>query len=407
MDKSILFIDYANTGFSRYAVSIAKALKEMGFAGKIIAIYMERTEINSHKYVEFDSVEAALKYNNDPVNIFNEFHPSAIILFAHRFFDYMFTIEAHRRRIPVFNFQHGLYMDSTVISSLTKDSAIQLVKKKRDQIKLYSKCIFYMCQKNVFKTAGMFKDLLKYHSLYTVVNKRFKNLCNADISFIYGKYWEQFYLEHYNENQTDFRIVGYPELEGKLRDVKEIVQNGLPTICYLAQTSVEDGLISAEDLKAFLEVINKRVGTVNVILKLHPRSDISLYRELINNSDYVKIWNFPEFPESDLYIGHESTVVARALLYITNKTMVYRLKPDRISPFEKYTRFVCTSGDEFEPLIDKMIASPKNPSVSEELNEFVYMSHDGAIVSTAEVIYDVLEGRNTNENCCDSSNEIK
>lgn len=46
----------------------------------------------------------------------------------------------------------------------------------------------------------MLLDLTRQHDLYEVVNMRLGKACNADISFIYGEYWKQYYIEQYREN---------------------------------------------------------------------------------------------------------------------------------------------------------------------------------------------------------------
>lgn len=386
--KTILFVDYLYSGFGRYASALVREVAKENPGLHTVGLYME--ESSHDKDYGFSESECAEKYNYNPQLIFNEFSPSCVVLFAHRFFDYMFTIEAHRRGIPVFNFQHGLYMDSTVISNLTKDTAVQLVKKKKNQLKLYSKCIYYMNQTKIGPTVSTFFDLARRHSLYSVINNRFGEECNADVSFIYGTYWEDFYKEQYKEFRTEFQVVGYPELEGALLESGMLFENDLPVICYLAQTSVEDGIVDKNVLSSVLENLENEVGKFNLILKLHPRSNIELYTELIKKEEYVKVWDSPEFPKCDCYIGHESTVVARAL-YITNKTLVYRLSEDRISPFEQYTDFVCTAADRFPETLEKMLSAVPDSTVSPEFEKYVYKNPNGSIKQTAQIIMDQLE----------------
>ena len=388
--RILLFIDYSPNGFKRYAESIVKEIRNISSHFRFVAIYMEGT--HEGNLGGFDDVICADTFGFDPKKIIETYDPDGIVLFAHRFFEYMFTIEAHKHYIPTFNFQHGLYMDSTVISKLSKTTAIQLIKKKKEQIKLYSKCIYYINQGNIKRTAAMLLDLTRQHDLYEVVNMRLGKACNADISFIYGEYWKQYYIEQYRENETDFRIVGYPELEGTLKKTDGLFSNNLPTICYLAQTSVEDGIIEESVLHAFLSVLKTEIGKINLILKLHPRSNIALYEELIRRPDNVLIWNYPEFPECDGYIGHESTVVARAL-YVTNKTMVYRLSEGRISPFEKYSDYVCTSRSTFSEQLLLMIKEAKKVEISNELKTYVYRNPSGAIKETARIIYDNVRNK--------------
>lgn len=385
--KTLLFVDYSYYGFYRYAAPLIKEIRAIDPDINMIGVFMEPSEDKTD--YGFDSFVCANKHKYNPVPILEEYSPDAIIVVAHRFFDYMFTLEAHHHNIPVFNFQHGLYMDSTTVSKLSKDSAIQLIKKKRDKIKIYLKCLYYINQKRVGKTLIMYKNLVQKHSLYEVMNNHFGSLCNADVSFIYGEYWKEYYINQYKEAYTQFTVVGYPELEGKLHNAGELFKRDLPTLCYLAQTSVEDGAISSSVLENFLAAIEEQLGRFNLVLKLHPRSDKELYKDIIKNNECVSVWSFPEFPKCDCYIGHESTVVARAI-YITNKTLVYRLSEDRISPFEQYTNFVCTAADRFPETLEKMLSAVSD-TLSPELKKYVYKNPNGAIKQTATIILDYLE----------------
>lgn len=386
--KKLLFIDYSSEGFRRYANSIVKEIKELNKEYIFFAVYMYGQQESNME--PFDDIVCANSFKCNPCKILDYFNPNGIVLFAHRFFDYMFTLEAHKRNIPVYNFQHGIYMSNTVISNLSKNTFIQLLIKKKEQIKLYINCIYYMNEQKIGKTIAMVSDLLKHQSLYSIVNKRFGKDSNADISFIYGEYWKEYYKTQYNETKTDFRIIGYPELEGKIKEARNMFKNGFPTVCYLAQTSVEDGIISPRILKVFLGALEQELDGINLILKLHPRSDVKLYNKIIGNHDHVVVWEYPEFPDVDFYIGHESTIVARAL-YRTNKTMIYRLQENRESPFEKYTDYVCTDSATFHGLFKVMITESKDAIMPDRLKEYIYKNPNCAIRETAHIIIESLQ----------------
>ena len=241
------------------------------------------------------------------------------------------------------------------------------------------------------RTIKTFLNLMRYHSLYTVINREFGSACNADISFVYGEYWKEYYATQYLERDTSFHVIGYPELEGQQKSVGGLFENDLPTICYLAQTSVEDGIVSSSDLNSFLDLMLKQLGRINLVLKLHPRSDVHLYQKLIEITDNVRVWEDPSFPDADCYIGHESTVVARAI-YNTNKTLVYRLTKNRKSPFEKYTEYVCVESNRFVQVLEEKLSSPKNTRVSKELQSYVYKNPSGSIKETANIICKTIQG---------------
>ena len=383
----LLFIDYTEDGFSRYASSLVQALKKTGQEIETTGLFMHQNSIKNTGC--FDHLKCAKDDKYNPDTILSRYNPHAIIVFGHRFFDYMFTIEAHRKSIPVYNFQHGLYSETQGISSLTGHNLIQIIKKKREKITLYLLCVFYINKCSLLKTVLMLHSLIYQKNMYCAINHKFKDQCNANYSIIFGSSWKHFYEDYYQETKTSFFIAGYPELEGRTVNAKKLFANNKPTICYLAQTTVEDGLVSEQVFHTFLTALKELLCDYNLVLKLHPRSNVKLYKCLCDIPDSVSVWKEKDFPETDYYIGHESTIIARAL-YITPKTLVCRLSPERVSPFEKYTGFTCNNIDTFEESIKTMIAAPETESTSSAIESFAFRNPSGAIRSAADFILNNL-----------------
>lgn len=391
----LLIVDYKSSGFKRYALSICKLLKGQNPRIKISVGYVEEDVEIKSPYI--DSCIHLAEYDFDANRIISEWHPKSILLFAHRFLEYMFTIEAHKADIMVFNFQHGFYMDSTVISSLSFNNLIMVFRKKWINFRIYLRCLFNICNKSRFVFAQRLIDFIKFKSIYKVMNNAYGESCNADISFIFGNYWKEFYIKQYLESHTEFVVMGYPELEGECVNVPHgyFENENLPIVCYLAQTSVEDGILKRTDFDAFLSSLQQSLDKINLIIKMHPRSDKELYSSLLSPpyAKHVRIWAEKEFPLTHAYIGHESTVVARALT-LTNRVMVYRLKKDRISPFEKFTEYVSAANDEFNDIFKRMIES-KLSLKNQDLDDFVYWNKgDGAIQETVDVVLNKINGYN-------------
>lgn len=388
----LLIIDYKSSGLKRYALGLCEILKNRNPKLKIAVGYVEKDIEIKSPYIDF-CLLLTEEYNLDANKIISKWKPKSILLFAHRFLEYMFTIEAHKAGIMIFNFQHGFYMDSTVISSLSLNNLIKVLRKKGANFKIYLRCLFNISDKSFFRFTQRLIDFIKFKSIYKVMNNAYGKSCNADVSFIFGNYWKEYYVKQYLEKHTAFVVVGYPELEGTNMNVPHgyFENEKLPVVCYLAQTSVEDGIIKKVDFDVFLSTLQQSLNNINLIIKLHPRSNKELYRALLDfpYSKRTKIWAETEFPLTDAYIGHESTVVARALT-LTNRVLVYRLKTDRISPFERFTDYVSATSSEFNNNFIKMLES-KHFSKNRDLNDFVYWNKsDGAIRETANYIYNKI-----------------
>lgn len=387
----LLIIDYKSSGLKRYAIDICKNLKAINNNIAIAAGYVEEDYVVETPFI--DKEFSLQDYNFDASDVLIKWQPKSILLFAHRFIDYMFTIEAHRHGIIVFNFQHGIYMDSTVISSLSLVNLIKVFQRKASHLNVYMRCVFNIGNKSIIVFAKRIMDFILYKSIYKVMNRAYGRLCNADISFIFGNYWINYYEKQYIENATNFVIVGYPELEAKSIEIPRsyIGNEQLPTVCYLCQTSVEDGIIDKKDFNVFLMNLLASLDGINLILKFHPRSDEMLYNPLFSSkySSHVKIWQEKDFPKAEAFIGHESTVIAHALS-LTDKVLIYRLKNDRISPFEKFTKYVSWADGTFTENLIRMIEA-KDSSDNQALKDYVYWNKDlGAIQETAKQIYDKL-----------------
>lgn len=138
MSESIdlLIVDYRIEGFNRYAVGLCHEIHKIRPELKIAACYMSEAE--PKKINGFSAVFCAKDYGYDASKILEIYRPKAVLTFAHRFFDYLFTIKAHAKRLYVYNFQHGLYMDSTVVSDLSANSLVSVYKNKKEKLNIWN-----------------------------------------------------------------------------------------------------------------------------------------------------------------------------------------------------------------------------------------------------------------------------
>lgn len=380
----ILVVDYNPTGFNRYARPLALILQNRLPNINIVGCYMR--DCKAVEIGGFNNVYPFKRYAYRAAKALQELRPRLLITMAHRFFDYDFTICAHGLGIPVLNLQHGLYMPNTVISDASIRSLGQVLRSKRKKISLYGRCIYEMCSDNWCNTLAFFYDIKKQKSMYKAINLKFGDISNADLSLVFGKYYIDYYRKQYYETKTNFEIIGYPELEGP---TKRAISDGFrkpdrAVICYLAQTAIEDGTVSPKLFGAFIDQLSEVTNQANLILKLHPRSNGSFYERLIEQCEGdVVVWDSEEFPVADAYIGHESTVLARALT-ITNRVLVYRL--GRTSPFEKFTSYVVTDQNDLKSITSKMLAAESSTSKNSVEEIAQRNSGNGALEQAADKV---------------------
>ena len=386
MQVDLLMFDYGSSGFKRYAVGIVKEIKDKMPNAVVAAGYM--VQDGNEDYPLIDYLFCVQDYRCSAVEVLSEYQPKAILLFAHRFFDYMFTVEAHRQNVCVYNFQHGIYMSNTVISAVSTHNILPLIRKKSEKVKLYSKCIFNMFGKQYFETVKVLLSLLRGQSVYQMLHEHFGSQCDADVSFIYGEYWKGYFEKQFGETNSRFVIVGYPELENAHREIDRcaFMDESKPVLGYLAQTSVEDGVINPEVLQSFLNKLAGCLDCSNLVMKFHPRNDRNLYATLLSHqtSGQVQVWAEKEFPIADIYIGHESTVLAQAM-YITPKVLVCNLEEGRHSQFEQYTDYVLAPTEDLAAMVKKALSGTQKPKSG--IKEYTLKNEKGgALRETAQEI---------------------
>lgn len=396
MNADLMIVDYNLKGYRRYACKICTYLKQSNNGFVIVGGYSSKTD--GEFMYNFSDIDEFFCIDEKTADYFIEkYRPKAVLVFAHRIIDYLFTIEAHRYNVLVFNFQHGIYMDNTVISRLTPQSIPALLKNKKEKVETYSRYIRQIAHRSIKEELGIALKLLTGEKLYRVMNQKYGSYSNADISFIYGNYWKKYYRTQYLENSTNFITVGYPQLEERSERIpKDLFSEVRPTLCYLAQSSVEDGTISAKIMKDFLKKLIPLLKIVNLVIKLHPRSNIEFYKILTESeeSNHVRIWSLPDFPVADMYIGHDSTVLARAM-YITDKTLVYKLSPERDTIFSKYAKYHAECNSNLNEVVRKMIDERSDGQCAKNIEDCVMFNQGaGALKMTADIIAERLNQLN-------------
>lgn len=385
---NIIFLDYELSGFDRYAKEICEYLRELINDIHIYGVYVKGGGIC--EYDCFDEIVSLTDYKMDISRVFNQYNPDAVVTFAHRFVDYAFVIESKKINIKVFNFQHGVYMSDTVISRFEANTVLSVLRNKFEKAKIYLDCIYQMNKKSIVKTLGLCLQMIFGKDMYRTIHDRFGNLSNSDTSFIYGDYWKTYYKEHYYEFSDEFYVVGYPELEKSTANVsRDLFKNkDLPIMCYLAQTYVEDGIVSFTELSEFLKGLISLSEKCNIIIKFHPRSNKKLYEGVTDNKN-ICIWSEKDFPKADMYIGHNSTTIARAM-YITDKTLIYPLSGDN-NLFLKYAKYIASNIKELNETIDRMIIEDDKKDCANKLEECVKHNKSvGALKMTADIIAEHL-----------------
>lgn len=387
MNVDFMFLDYSTK--CRGASEICKNIKILNPKATVAFGYIKSE--SQENLAGFDYIFCMREYNMNPQKIFEAYTPKVILLYAFRFFDYMMCIEAHKRNIIVLNLQHGLYQPSTVISKINIHTAIPLITNKYEKIGLYFKCIYYIADKNYSLWFRILDKIIRGESHHQVIHWAYPRQSDPDICFIYGELWKKYYQELFGINNTNYEIVGYPDLEKPLEQVKpgSFERENFPVICYLAQSSAEDGIVTRNEMEIFSKKLETLLVNYNLIIKFHPRSDKSIYANLLQEryKGKVYIWNDTSFPIADGYIGHQSSVVACAM-NLTDKVLIVRIRKNQDPFFEPYTNYVCNNDDDLKKCVIKMMnCISKGKS---KIGKLVYRNENGAYLQIAKKMVELL-----------------
>jgi len=230
----------------------------------------------------------------------------AVITNAQRIPDDMVVLAARQNGIKTFMLQHGMY-----IPFLKRSLKFFLQKLGKTFRYLY-----YSMEISKALGYGALGLTLKYFKCYVlgsnqVVESIPRDLLNVNKVYVYGDYWKSFHRMQFGYSYEDQLVIGYPDLEDVYGKDSSSLKRG---VCYISQTLVEDGRLKKEEQLSFFRrlVESTSKNKIPLHVKLHPRSDLSLF-ELANDFDHV-VFHQDDFPFVTKYVGHYSTLLAKGMM---------------------------------------------------------------------------------------------
>lgn len=245
--------------------------------------------------------------------LFKQYNIKKLHVCAQRIPDSFLVAIAKKLSIKTYMYQHGLY--------------VPFMKREPD---LFYKNIYksYRYLKYALLTAKIikysrYKLLLMYIQIYLFGANRSEinfpsQLINVDQVLVYGEFWKEYHFKNLDYSYEQQHIVGAPDFSDIpiLREAETIGKS----ICYIAQTLVEDGRLNREIMLTFIDKLSNAVkkNRLNLHIRLHPRSDITLYQNLPDNTVFTK----KDFPKTEIYIGHYSSILSKATFLSNNIILV-------------------------------------------------------------------------------------
>jgi len=352
--SKILFFEIREGSLLRFPLWLSKALKLLSDEIEVSFLVTEKVGDQVKCVIEdsLGSVEFHKSSWRSSVAAFEkqlkEIKPSIVVIFAHRLPDMALITAARKLDIPSVYYQHGLYIPFMArTASLFLNNFSKAIKYAS-----YGMSIGYE------SGFGRLSSLLSYverfvfgkNSLekYFLIDKIVANKC-----LVYGDYWKSYHVEHYGYSAENIMIVGAPDLDGiDLESMPNAIDKKIESkFCYVAQTLVEDGRLDRLKMQHFLMNLAAGVESADgeLLIKLHPRSDLSLYNDLD-----CKYQTCEHFPVSDVYIGHYSTILIRGVAY-SEKYILVNFEGHLIPEYIEMLASGVEKSDDAEGLINMMV----------------------------------------------------
>jgi len=377
--KKIVFFDLNIVGIARYPLSIANEvnnlhsneqvffyfLYEEDPASKlndIIKILPENSQLIKIKKVEY----------NDLRRLFLEINPKCLLVMAQRIPDSALVSLANDLGIQTFKFQHGLY--------------IPFMKRKLkmffDKIKKTHRFLLYIIVLAKSINQPLLSLVKKYLNIFirgvriTEYPLPFSKI-NANKVFVYGDAWKIYHKVEFGYSEMQQITVGYPDLTNlpEIKSKPKIIGIG-----YICQTLVEDGRMSREQMIEFIKTLAKSIGSYKLYVKLHPRSDMSLYQPLVGKKN-VHFVN-KTFPHCSKYIGHYSSLIAKAA-YITNDILLWEFHNHNEYPHYIIKLAQCVTADSNQ--LKKFIDSNNRGYIkNNSLENYFYYNQENTYTTIAK-----------------------
>jgi len=276
--------------------------------------------------------------------------PNLFMVNAQRLSDSAFLSVAKKLEIKTGMIQHGMYIP------FLKRERFFFIKKMIKTLKyfLYSQIIAKSMDKNGI---NVFR---KYYSTF-IKGKIYKDAIdftdkvNTDFVLVYGEYWKDYHHDIFGYSKDVQKIIGYHELN-RLKEIKE-QEFETESVCYIAQTLVEDGRLSRQQMRDFLLHFADVCKNRRVYVKLHPRSDKSLFDEL------GFILNKNKIPNCGLYVGHYSSLLA-IVGHLEGRLVLFEFAGHEIPFYFKSIGALCNDYESFASAVSKMDSAPSSESIS-------------------------------------------
>ena len=317
-------------------------------------------------------------------NYINKIKPDVVVFAQNTTPDLGAIYFAQKVGAKIAMMQHGVLYDGASLNNVRVGEIFAALRMAKKTL-AYFNIMRVICKRDGKSFIKLLRNIvLEKDNVTTTVQNFFNPPLRGDVAFVIGEHWRDFYHENYGYDKNDIYIMGNHDVDD-LED-KETED----AICYIPSVHVEDGHVSYSVFENFLVQLKNAIPEdKKFYIKLHPRSNREMYEKAFDGRN-VKIVSGKELPYVNLYIGHNSSLLSKAL-QISGKLILWGFKEEKELFFKDFAYAVCHDGQTLKNAIAKALEG-KGCERKKDVERFSYRNPVGAYKYCATKLFDLSKG---------------
>lgn len=383
--KKVIFFDTTWNQILRVGNKVCKFIKENGnfYTYGIVFETSEKPTLPDSEPNFFDE-QFVSKDINKINGLIREVKPDIVIFAQNTVPDLDAILVAKRSGAKIMMMQHGLLYDGASLNNVRIGEIIAALSKAKKTFG-YFNIIRVMCREEGKSYVKLICEILsKRRNVTTIIQNYFTPPLRGDFAFVIGQHWVDYYHDNYGYEKNNIFIMGNHDVDDlKATDDLE------DAICYIPSVHVEDGHVSQPVFESFLQFLSAAIpDTTKFYIKFHPRSNKDLYYPYFKDKNVTYI-SEPELPYVRTYIGHNSSLLSKAL-QISGVLILWGFKEEPELFYKDFAYAVCNDFDSLRKAI-KYVNEHKDYSRKADIEQFSYKNPEGAYKYCANKIIRLSE----------------
>lgn len=267
----------------------------------------------------------------------NKIHPDVAVFAQNTIPDLAAILYSQNLGAHVAMMQHGLLYDGASLNNVRIGEIFAALAKAKKTFD-YFNILRVMCnQKGKSFVKAVTNIIKEKNNVTTTIQNFFDPPLRGECAFVIGVHWVDYYHDSYGYDKDKTYIMGN-------HDVDDLEDKPIEdAICYIPSVHVEDGHVSAAVFNDFLSCLAKAIPeNKKFYIKLHPRSNRTMYEKAFAERN-VQIISGKELPYVNLYIGHNSSLLSKAL-QISGNLILWGFKEEKDLFYKDFSLAVCHDG---------------------------------------------------------------